>query len=118
MIAKNIFVWLDQLSKKYNRAITRLDQIPDEELDLLATWNFTSIWLIGIWERSSASKKIKHIMGNIDAVASAYSLYDYVIANELGGEDAFQNLKGFMWQRYKNFERYGSQPREFIQSGT
>src|SRR5439155_640007 len=29
LIAKNTFVWLDQLSRAYGRAITRLDQIPD-----------------------------------------------------------------------------------------
>jgi glycosidase len=92
MIAKNSYVWLDQLSKKYNRYIKTLDQIPDEELDLLAKWGFNGLWLIGIWERSSASKKIKHILGNIDAVASAYSLYDYQIAWDLGGEDAYNNL--------------------------
>ncbi len=99
MIAKNIFVWLHQLSEKYSREIKRLDQIPDEELDLLARQNFNAIWLIGIWERSSASKKIKHLTGNIAAVSSAYSLYDYVIANELGGEHAFQNLKDRAWVR-------------------
>ena len=93
MIAKNTFVWLDQLSKKYKREIKRLDQIPDEELDQLANWNFNALWLIGIWERSSASQKIKQMTGNPDAAPSAYSLYDYVIANELGGEDAFLNLK-------------------------
>ena len=93
MIAKNTFVWLDQLSKKYRRNISTLDQIPDEELDDLAKWNFTCLWLIGIWERSSASKKIKQFTGNTDATSSAYSLYDYVIAHELGGEDAFNNLK-------------------------
>jgi len=92
LLAKNAFVWLDQLSKKYSRQINRLDLIPDEELDQLVRWNINSLWLIGIWERSSASKKIKHLMGNIDAVASAYSLYDYVIAQDLGGEDAYQNL--------------------------
>ena len=92
MIAKNTYVWLDQLSKKYQRHIRTLDQIPDEELDLLARWNFNGLWLIGIWERSSASKKIKHIMGNIDAVSSAYSLCDYQIADDLGGEPAYNNL--------------------------
>lgn len=92
LLAKNSYVWLDQLSKKYQRNIRTLDQVPDEELDLLARWNFNGLWLIGIWERSSASKKIKHIMGNIDAVASAYSLYDYQIANDLGGEEAYNNL--------------------------
>jgi glycosidase len=93
MIAKNVYVWLNQLCNKYRRDIRRLDQIPDEELDYLAQWNFTSLWLIGIWERSSASRKIKQIMGNPEAAASAYSLYDYVIAAELGGEAAFENLK-------------------------
>ena len=93
MIAKNTHVWLDQLSKKYHRSITRLDQIPDEELDQLAGWNFTALWLIGVWERSSASRKIKHLTGNPEAVSSAYSLYDYIIARDIGGEEAFYNLK-------------------------
>ena len=99
MIAKNVHVWLFQLSKKYQRVITRLDQIPDEELNTLARWSFNSLWLIGIWERSSASKKIKIFTGNPEAAASAYSLYDYVIASELGGEDAFLNLKHRAWER-------------------
>jgi len=92
LMAKNVYVWLDQISKKYGRHIHRLDQIPDEELDRLAEWNFTGLWLIGLWERSNASKQIKHNMGNTDAVASAYSLFDYEIANDLGGEEAYQNL--------------------------
>jgi glycosidase len=92
MIAKNIYVWLDQLSKKYQRHIKTIDQIPDEELDQLANWGFNCLWLIGIWERSNASKKIKHILGNIDAVSSAYSLFDYQIAYDLGGEHAYNNL--------------------------
>ncbi len=99
IIAKNTYVWLDQLSKKYSREIKRLDQIPDEELDQLAKWNFTGLWLIGVWERSAASKRIKQITGNLDAVSSAYSLYDYEIAYDLGGEEAFQNLNYRAWQR-------------------
>ncbi|MFA7289962.1 MAG: alpha-amylase family glycosyl hydrolase [Melioribacteraceae bacterium] len=99
LIAKNSYVWLDQLSKKYNRSIKTLNEIPDEELDQLAKWNFNGLWLIGIWERSNASKKIKHILGNIDAVSSAYSLFDYDIAADLGGEAAYQNLNERAKQR-------------------
>lgn len=99
MIAKNASVWLFQLSQKYGREIKTLDQIPDEELDRLARWNFTALWLIGIWERSSASRKIKQIMGNPEAASSAYSLYNYEIADELGGESAFEKLKARAWQR-------------------
>ncbi len=99
VLAKNIYVWLSQLSKKYHRSITWLDEIPDEELDTLARWNFTGLWLIGIWERSNASQKIKQYTGNPEAVPSAYSLYDYEIAAELGGEEAFHNLSERAWQR-------------------
>jgi glycosidase len=99
LIAKNAYVWLDQLSKKYGRAITRLDQIPDEELDMLASWGFTGLWLIGLWERSTASRTIKQRMGNPEAVASAYSLFDYQIAADLGGEAACSDLKRRAWQR-------------------
>jgi len=38
-------------------------------------------------------------MGNPDAVASAYSLYDYQIAADLGGENAYGNLRDRAWAR-------------------
>ncbi|MEJ2251444.1 MAG: alpha-amylase family glycosyl hydrolase, partial [Candidatus Lokiarchaeota archaeon] len=99
MIAKNTFVWLDQLSRKYNRKISRLDEIPGEELDQLRDWGFNALWLIGLWERSQASRTIKQWCGNPEAAPSAYSLYDYVIANKLGGKSAFENLKEKCRQR-------------------
>ena len=92
MIAKNAYVWLNQLGRQYDRPIERLDQVPDETLDELASWGFTGLWLIGLWERSEASQRIKQLCGNPDAVASAYSLRSYHIAQRLGGEAAWQNL--------------------------
>lgn len=99
MIAKNSFVWLDQLSRQYGREIRHLDQIPDEELDDLARSGFSGLWLIGLWERSRASARIKQLTGNPDAVASAYSLAGYNIAWDLGGEEAYRNLRDRAWQR-------------------
>ncbi|MGW8143153.1 MAG: alpha-amylase family glycosyl hydrolase [Anaerolineales bacterium] len=99
LMAKNIYVWLDQLSKQYQQNIYRLDQIPDEELDRLALWGFTGLWLIGLWERSNASQRIKQLRGNPDAVASAYSLMDYQIAGDLGGEESYRNLHARAWAR-------------------
>ncbi len=99
MMAKSTLVWLDQLSKKYNREIRTLDQIPNEELDLLKDRGFTALWLIGLWERSDASAEIKHLCGNPDAVASAYSLKDYDISWKIGGWQALENL------RHRCFER-------------
>ncbi len=99
LIAKNIYVWLDQLSKQYRRSITKLHEIPDKEFDILQKRGFTGLWLIGIWERSPASRKIKQMCGNPEAVPSAYSLFDYRIADDLGGEEAFLNIKDRAWQR-------------------
>ncbi|MDR0323194.1 MAG: alpha-amylase [Treponema sp.] len=93
LMAKCTLVWLFQISQKYDREISRLDQIPDEELNELARRGFTGLWLIGLWERSHASKTIKQWTGNPEAAASAYSLYDYDIAGELGGWGALCNLR-------------------------
>ncbi len=90
---------MEQLSQRYGRRIDTLDGIPDEELDRLQSWGITGLWLIGIWERSRASARIKQRMGDGEAVASAYSLQDYRIADDLGGDGAFDKLKGRAWQR-------------------
>ncbi len=93
LIAKSTYVWLEQLSKKYQRHIHRLDQIPDEEMGLLASRGLNGLWLIGLWERSTASQTIKRLRGQADAVASAYSLKDYRIAEDLGGPAAYEHLR-------------------------
>src|SRR5215472_404467 len=93
MMAKSTWVWLAQLSRKYSRHIKYVSEIPDEELAALARRGINTLWLIGIWERSRASKTIKLLCGNQDAVASAYSLFDYRIADDLGGDQAYINLR-------------------------
>ena len=93
LIAKSTYVWLEQLSKKYGRHIQRLDQIPTEELQLLKDRGMTALWLIGLWERSRASQTIKRLRGQADAVASAYSLMDYRIADDIGGNAAYEVLR-------------------------
>lgn len=99
LLAKSTYVWLEQLSQRYHRSINRLDQIPDEELDQLATSGFTSLWLIGIWQRSQASLKVKNLCGQVQVAASAYAIDDYRIAADLGGDDAFNNLRARCQQR-------------------
>lgn len=99
LMAKSVYVWLDQLSRWYRRPIHLLSEIPDEELDRLARWGINGLWLIGLWERSSASRRIKQWMGNPEAAASAYSLKEYRIAADLGGEEAWRLLRDRAWQR-------------------
>ena len=99
LMAKSTYVWLDQLSRKHGREIRTLDGIPDEELDQLARWGISGLWLIGLWERSRASQEIKRRRGNPEAVASAYSLMDYRIADDLGGDAAYASLRDRAWAR-------------------
>ena len=93
MMAKHTYVWLDQLSRRFGREIRTLDAIPDDALADLAEAGVNGLWLIGVWERSEASRRIKHRAGNHEALASAYSVWDYVVADALGGEPALEALK-------------------------
>lgn len=99
MVAKSTFVWLHQLTRKHGRAIERLSDIPDEELDTLAARGINALWLIGLWRRSRASQRIKQRHGDESAVASAYSLDEYEIADDLGGHGAYDDLRHRAAQR-------------------
>lgn len=92
LIAKSIYVWLDQLTRIYRRPVRSLAAIPEAELDLLARRGFTALWPIGIWERSPASRRVKQLRGNPDAMASAYALFDYQVAEDLGGWAELEQL--------------------------
>ena len=98
MVAKHTYVWLDQLSQRFGREIRTLDAIPDEVLEELGQAGITGIWLIGIWERSRASCTVKQRMGDGEALASAYSIWDYVVADALGGSDAADRLAERAWR--------------------
>jgi len=93
LLAKNAYVWLEQLSRAHGRAITTLDQVPDHVLAAMAAEGVNGLWLIGLWERSRASREIKQRMGNPDAAASAYAIDQYVIAADLGGDAALDVLR-------------------------
>jgi len=92
LLAKHTHVWLSQLSHRWQRPVRTLADIPDEELDSLAAQGFTGIWLLGLWERSSASLRIKRLGGDPEALASAYAVNRYRVAPELGGNPALESL--------------------------
>ena len=93
LLAKNTYVWLHQLSQKYAREISTLDQIPLEELQEIRSYGITALWLIGLWERSPASRHIKQLYGHHHLIGSAYSVNSYNIASSLGGDTAMKVLK-------------------------
>lgn len=93
LIAKNTLVWLWQLSEKYQKKIQYLDEIPEAEIEYLKSFGFNAIWLIGMWERSPASQKIKRLYGKKELISSAYSIFQYEIAENLGGQKALDILR-------------------------
>jgi glycosidase len=91
--AKHLLVWLTQLSQRYGTPIRRLDEIPDEELQLLAQRGVSALWPIGIWRRSAASRAMKVSAGDRDAEGSAYAVAEYVVDERLGGDAALATLR-------------------------
>lgn len=91
--AKHLLVWLTQLSQRYGTPIRRLDEIPDEELQLLAQRGVSALWPIGIWRRSAASRAMKVNAGDLDAEGSAYAVAEYVVDEGLGGDSALATLR-------------------------
>jgi len=91
--AKHLLVWLTQLSQRYGTPIRRLDEIPDEELHLLAQRGVSALWPIGIWRRSAASRAMKVKAGDLDAEGSAYAVAEYVVDEGLGGDAALATLR-------------------------
>jgi len=91
--AKHLLVWLAQLSQRYGTPIRRLDEIPNEELQLLAGRGVSALWPIGIWRRSAASRAMKVNAGDPDAEGSAYAVSEYVVDEALGGDAALATLR-------------------------
>lgn len=88
VVAKNVPLWLVQLSLEYGREIRHLDEIPEGELDFLKSCGVNGLWLLGLWQRSDASKRIKRLSGNNEAESSAYSVFAYTVDEAYGGENA------------------------------
>lgn len=87
IVAKIVPVWLADIRRRYGIEAWRLDQVPEAELELLKSFGINGIWLVGLWQRSAASARIKSLAGGKN-YASAYSVFDYRVADEWGGEEA------------------------------
>ena len=91
--AKHLLVWLAQLTQRYGTPIQRIDEIPDEELQLLAQRGVSALWPIGIWHRSAASRAMKVSAGDRDVEGSAYAVAEYIVDERLGGDAALATLR-------------------------
>ncbi|MFX0004417.1 MAG: alpha-amylase family glycosyl hydrolase [Candidatus Hodarchaeota archaeon] len=101
----NAFPWLFSLSEIYNTQINLKnipEQIFNQEIKL-----FDAVWLMGVWERSPASKKIALEHPDLlreyhktlddfrdeDVIGSPYSVYYYHVDKNIGGIDGLKEFR-------------------------
>lgn len=93
----NTWVWLNQLSSEYDRPIT-LANVPAQEVEALASWQFDAVWLMGLWHRGPATRRsalnylheYRQALPDIteaDVPGSAFAICDYRVEERLGGRD-------------------------------
>ena len=68
----NTWTWLEQLSARLGHPVS-LEDVPDSEWDRIAQLGFDIVWLMGIWQRSPASRRI------MLADPANYAAYDRVL---------------------------------------
>ena len=96
----NTWVWLGELSRKYERPVT-LSTVTAEEWDGLAPQGADAVWLMGVWERSPVGIAIANQNAGLvedfqraladfrpeDNVGSPYCVRQYVVDEHLGGRE-------------------------------
>jgi glycosidase len=87
--------------------------VPDTELDALKQWGFDAIWLMGVWERSAAGRKIAQELSGLqeeyrrtlpdyqpeDVVGSPYCIRRYEVDAHLGGKAALAAFRKRLAER-------------------
>lgn len=108
----NTWVWLQELSHKYNHPIT-LGTVPPGEWDAIASLGADAIWLMGVWERSPSGIRIsrehpglqeeyRRVLPDIspeDVVGSPYCVHRYVVDEHLGGPEGMVKAREMLAQR-------------------
>src|SRR5512135_2844481 len=96
----NTWVWLQELSRKYQSPVT-LAKVPGREWDALGDLGADAVWLMGVWERSPAGTTIANANPGLladfrralpdyrteDNVGSPYCVRRYAVDGHLGGPE-------------------------------
>jgi hypothetical protein len=108
----NTWVWLTELGRRYGREVT-LATVPSNEWDAVAEHGPEAVWLMGVWERSPAGRKIsletpalaREFSNNLrgfrpeDVSGSPYSIRDYTVDARLGGPGALATARSELARR-------------------
>ncbi|NTX00086.1 MAG: alpha-amylase, partial [Geobacteraceae bacterium] len=102
----NTWVWLYELSRKYGRTIT-LGTVPAGEWDAIAALGVDAVWLMGVWERSPAGRRIAlahpvleaeyhRVLPDVspdDVIGSPYCVHRYVVDERVGGREGLATAR-------------------------
>ena len=108
----NTRVWLTELSRVLNRRAT-LDDIPDGELDRLASAGFDWVWFLSVWQTGPAGRRVSRAnlewrkefeatlpdLREDDIAGSGFAITAYSVGPELGGEAALTRLRDRLRKR-------------------
>ena len=108
----NTRVWLTQLSRALGRSAT-LDDIPDAELDRLASSGFDWIWFLSVWRTGAAGRQVSRSsqdwrrefeetlpdLSEEDIAGSGFAITSYTVHPALGGDAALARLRERLWSR-------------------
>jgi glycosidase len=107
----NTRVYLRELANTLGRTAT-LDDVPDAELDRIASLGFDWVWLLGVWQTGAASRAVsrsperrrefERILPDLvedDIVGSCFAITGYTVHTALGGDEALARLRERMRQR-------------------
>ena len=94
----NTATFLNELSQQEGKQIT-LATVPDSAWDELVRPSITTIWFMGIWQRSQRSRELNYgaqwlkdalpDMTDADVIGSAYSVQAYTVDESFGGDEGF-----------------------------
>ena len=102
----NTRVWLTELSHAVGRPAT-LDDIPDAELDRLATMGFDWVWFLSVWQTGPAGQRVSRVnpewrrefqetlpdLREEDIAGSGFAITGYSVHDQLGGDAALARLR-------------------------
>jgi len=102
----NTWVWLSELSHRYQTQIT-LANVPEAEWDAITAWSPDAVWLMGVWERSARGLELAVTNESLltscrealpdltldDLVGSPYCVRRYRVDEHLGGPEALARAR-------------------------
>jgi hypothetical protein len=108
----NTRVWLTELSQQLGRPAT-FDDLPDAELDRIASKDFDWIWLLSVWQTGRASQRVSRTnhewrkefqevlpdLNDEDIPGSGFAITGYSVHGSLGGDAALGRLRRRLRQR-------------------